>query len=47
VHRASSIKVAGFCRKGATPIVVDIKGMFDPEIQGRQYFCSKSSAASR
>lgn len=29
-------KLAGFCRKGATPIVVDIKGMFDPETATKQ-----------
>ena len=29
-------KLAGFCRKGATPIVVDIKGMFDPEMATKQ-----------
>jgi len=29
-------KLAAFCRKGATPIVVDIKGMFDPETATKQ-----------
>jgi len=29
-------KLASFCRKGATPIVVDIKGMFDPETATKQ-----------
>jgi len=31
-----AVVVAGFCRKGATPIVVDIKGMFDPETATKQ-----------
>ncbi len=29
-------ELAGFCRKGATPIVVDIKGMFEPEMAVKQ-----------
>ena len=29
-------RLAGFCRKGATPIVIDIKGMFDPETATKQ-----------
>ena len=29
-------KLAGFCRKGAMPIVVDIKGMFEPEMAVKQ-----------
>ena len=31
-----AVVVAGFCRKGATTIVVDIKGMFDPETATKQ-----------
>jgi len=29
-------RLAGFCRKGAMPIVVDIKGMFEPEMAVKQ-----------
>ena len=25
-------KLAGFCRKGSTPVVMDLKGMFEPEM---------------